>query len=159
MSLVSAETDKVTSEEPGSYIQPNESASALVSGGSTAVSDNEKERGAPKGSSTSSRRNVTVVPPNEDPQGSYPPPRRSGTNNSSRSNATGELPPLKKRLTDLFISERKVKREPTWKESVIACVKASWLNVLLVFIPVRTAPRRALRERAPELTPDRKSVV
>lgn len=47
------------------------------------------------------------------------------------------LPPLRKRLTDLLVAERKVKREPTIRESLMACVKASYLNVLLVFIPVR----------------------
>lgn len=48
----------------------------------------------------------------------------------------GVVPPLKQRLTDLFIAERRVKREPTARESFHAVVRASWLNLLLVFIPV-----------------------
>lgn len=45
--------------------------------------------------------------------------------------------PLKRRLTDLLIKEgAPFKHEPTFKESAIAIVKASWLNVLLVFVPV-----------------------
>ena len=67
--------------------------------------------------------------------GPYQRPSRRATRESNfEPNA-----PLKKRLTDLFTPERKVKREPTWRESGMACVKASWLNVLLVFIPVRTS--------------------
>lgn len=32
-----------------------------------------------------------------------------------------------------------VSKEPTWRESMMAIIKASWLNVLLVFIPVSWA--------------------
>lgn len=38
--------------------------------------------------------------------------------------------------TELFVAERPVKKEPTWAESLRAIVTASWLNLLLVFIPV-----------------------
>jgi hypothetical protein len=37
--------------------------------------------------------------------------------------------------TDLFVSEHPIRREPTVKESLRAIFFASWLNVLLVFIP------------------------
>ncbi|CEQ41166.1 SPOSA6832_02856, partial [Sporobolomyces salmonicolor] len=65
--------------------------------------------------------------------GAYPParPSRQGTREMSI-----DLPPLRQRLTDLFEPERPIKKEPTWKESGIAIVKATWLNLLLVFIPV-----------------------
>jgi len=62
----------------------------------------------------------------------FPPRRRSkqGTRDTQRS----ENPSLARRVTELFVSERPVKHEPTWKQSGMAIVKASWLNVLLVFI-------------------------
>jgi Ca2+:H+ antiporter len=64
----------------------------------------------------------------------FPPRRRSkqGTRDTQRS----ENPSLARRVTELFVSERPVKHEPTWKHSALAIVKASWLNVLLVFIPI-----------------------
>ncbi|KAK4702012.1 Ca2+:H+ antiporter, partial [Phenoliferia sp. Uapishka_3] len=137
MSSESAQAAPRLSEEPSTYTHVNESQKSLTD--KTAVSDNEKEkRGNPK-ASTSSGRNI-VIADNSDNDGVYPPPSRRGTGLTNRSNRSNsremDLPPLKKRLTDLFKSERKVKREPTWKESAMACVTASWLNVLLVFVPV-----------------------
>ena len=134
MSLEAAQTTgQATFEEPHSYVPPDESDTPLTAT-STAVSnvvDEKRGASAPQGP-TSSKRVILNPPESGDDSGIYPPTRRA-TNGSS---ATGDIPPLKKRLTDLFVSERKVKREPTWKESGMACVKASWLNVLLVFIPV-----------------------
>ncbi|GAA6023168.1 hypothetical protein JCM11491_003285 [Sporobolomyces phaffii] len=70
------------------------------------------------------------------PEGSeaYPPRRRSkqGTRDTQRS----DHPSLARRVTELFVSERPVKHEPTWRASALAIVKASWLNILLVFIPI-----------------------
>jgi hypothetical protein len=69
--------------------------------------------------------------------GTFQRPSRRGTRETTASGSTPFHPePLKKRLTDLFVSERKIKREPSIKESAVAIVKASWLNVLLVFVPV-----------------------
>jgi Ca2+:H+ antiporter len=64
----------------------------------------------------------------------YPPRRRSkqGTRDTQRS----EHPSLARRVTELFVSERPVKHEPTWRASALAIVKASYLNALLIFIPV-----------------------
>ncbi|GAA5839985.1 hypothetical protein JCM11251_006581 [Rhodosporidiobolus azoricus] len=47
-----------------------------------------------------------------------------------------EVPPLRKRLTDLFVAERPIKKEPGIKESLRNIVFASWVNVLLVALPV-----------------------
>ncbi|GAA5891134.1 hypothetical protein JCM5296_004903 [Sporobolomyces johnsonii] len=81
-------------------------------------------------------RGVTLandVAPDGAASGAYPParPSRQGTREMSI-----DLPPLRQRLTELFEPERPIKKEPTWKESGIAIVKATWLNLLLVFIPV-----------------------
>lgn len=57
---------------------------------------------------------------------------RQGTRDTTRS----ENPSLARRFTDLFVSEHPIKHEPTWRASALAIVKASWLNILLVFIPV-----------------------
>ncbi|SCV70391.1 BQ2448_1785 [Microbotryum intermedium] len=66
--------------------------------------------------------------------------RRSTRASASAAAAAGEggfeKLPLKKRLTDLLIAERKISREPTLKESLWAIISATWLNLLLVFIPV-----------------------
>lgn len=86
------------------------------------------------------RKGSKVVSLADGPEGqgdereAYPPRRRSkqGTRDTQRS----ENPSLARRITDLFVSERPVKHEPTWRASALAIVKASWLNVLLVFIPV-----------------------
>ncbi|KAL8293474.1 hypothetical protein RQP46_000175 [Phenoliferia psychrophenolica] len=134
-SLESSHTDKATSEEPQSYSNEGDSTSPLTSTSTagTAVGGVGPLPPKGKGSSSSSRRVVINTQEDRDSGnecGIYPPTRRD----TDRSNAT--IPPLSKRLTDLFVSERKIKREPTWKESGMACVKASWLNVLLVFIPV-----------------------
>lgn len=69
--------------------------------------------------------------------GTFQRPSRRGTRETTASGSTPFQPePLKKRLTDLFVSERRIKREPSIRESAVAVVKASWLNVLLVFVPV-----------------------
>ncbi|GAA5968250.1 hypothetical protein JCM11641_003783 [Rhodosporidiobolus odoratus] len=63
----------------------------------------------------------------------YPPARR----NSRPSRETSfEVPPLRQRLTDLFVAERPIKNEPTWAQSFRAIVTASWLNALLLLLPV-----------------------
>ncbi|KAI5481582.1 pentatricopeptide repeat protein [Pseudohyphozyma bogoriensis] len=64
----------------------------------------------------------------------YPPGGSGSPRMDSQEVDPGSVP-LKKRVTSLFVPERKVTREPTFKESMMAVVKASWLNVLLVFIP------------------------
>ncbi|BGP56441.1 hypothetical protein JCM8202_001819 [Rhodotorula sphaerocarpa] len=62
--------------------------------------------------------------------------RASRRGSRQASGQSFERPPLKKRLTNLFVAERPIKREPGVKQSLRAIVTASWLNVLLVFIPV-----------------------
>ncbi|ORY76541.1 Sodium/calcium exchanger protein-domain-containing protein [Leucosporidium creatinivorum] len=70
-------------------------------------------------------------------EGTFQRPSRRGTRETTASGSTPFTPePLKKRLTDLFVSERRIKREPSVRESAVAIVKASWLNVLLVFVPI-----------------------
>lgn len=59
-------------------------------------------------------------------------PSRRGTRETT---ASFEPAPLKKRLTDLFVPERQIKHEPSMVSSLKAIVLASWLNVLLVFVP------------------------
>lgn len=79
---------------------------------------------------------------------------RRGSRQTSRQSF--QKPPLKKRIvslspnscsrgdiltrsrcqTELFVAERPIKREPTIAASLKAIVFASWLNLLLVFIPV-----------------------
>lgn len=49
--------------------------------------------------------------------------------------------PLRKRFANLFVSGRKFGKEPTVKESALAVVKASWINVMLIFIPVSRSRR------------------
>jgi hypothetical protein len=65
-------------------------------------------------------------------------PLQSASRRATHDSASSfRAPPSKKRLTDAFVPERKIKREPTVRESAMAIVKAGWLNVLLVVIPVR----------------------
>ncbi|SCZ87722.1 BZ3500_MvSof-1268-A1-R1_Chr2-2g05188 [Microbotryum saponariae] len=79
--------------------------------------------------------NDDTTPPSDQPFS-----RRSTRASAGATAAAGEGAfeklPLKKRLTDLLIAERKISREPTLKESLWAIITATWLNVLLVFIPV-----------------------
>ncbi|KAM0748657.1 Calcium/proton exchanger [Meredithblackwellia eburnea MCA 4105] len=143
----------MASEEPQSYLTNTEqdplthsSISEKPSSSTIAPPPGEPSSATAPNPTT---KNVQLSTPNDeqdDPSNlngtepSYPPAHRRGTKESTRSNRTAgdgaDPPPLKKRLTDLFVSERKVKREPTIKESLMAIVKASWINLLLVFIPV-----------------------
>ena len=67
---------------------------------------------------------------------------RQGTRDTTRS----ENPSLARRFTDLFVSEHPIKHEPTWRASALAIVKASWLNILLVFIPVSSLNSSSVRD-------------
>ncbi|GAA5967451.1 hypothetical protein JCM3765_001879 [Sporobolomyces pararoseus] len=91
-----------------------------------------EEKQARKGSKVVSLADGPETIRGEDGE-AYPPRRRSkqGTRDTQRS----EHPSLARRVTDLFVAERPVKHEPTWRASALAIVKASWLNILLVFIP------------------------
>ncbi|GAA5820063.1 hypothetical protein JCM3770_002123 [Rhodotorula araucariae] len=66
----------------------------------------------------------------------YPPARPARGSRQGTRETSFEVPPLRQRLTELFVAERPIEREPTAMESLRAIVTASWLNVLLVFIPV-----------------------
>jgi hypothetical protein len=43
---------------------------------------------------------------------------------------------VKRMTTGLFTPEKKIKRHPGWKVSFLNLAKSSWINLLLVFIPV-----------------------
>lgn len=97
----------------------------------------EKSEGEPKLGPTKKGSKVVSLadgPATGEDGEAYPPRRRSkqGTRDTQRS----ENPSLARRVTELFVAEHPVKHEPTFRASAIAIVKASWLNVLLVFIPV-----------------------
>ncbi|GAA5987516.1 hypothetical protein JCM10908_001986 [Rhodotorula pacifica] len=62
--------------------------------------------------------------------------RASRRGSRQASGQSFQRPPLKKRITELFVAERPIRKEPTIAASLKAIVFASWLNVLLVFIPV-----------------------
>lgn len=72
------------------------------------------------------------------------PATRSGLGAAAGGNptrrATSDNPPnaglLKRWGTALMTPEKKLTHEPTWKQSFNATIKASWLNVLLVCIPI-----------------------
>ncbi|KAH8079050.1 Sodium/calcium exchanger protein-domain-containing protein [Filobasidium floriforme] len=51
---------------------------------------------------------------------------------------------VKRMTTGLFTPEKKIKRHPGWKVSALNLVKSSWINLLLVFIPVSWALHFAL---------------
>lgn len=150
------DTNLRPSEDP-SYAGSEQSSSSPLSETSNASTKVPDEKAPPKGGGGTPRtsdslggRKVVTLTQNDFGEGAsigYPPvQRRVGTRDSARSARSArvsdggfDLPPLKKRLTDLLDSGRKISREPTARESAMACVKASWLNVLLVFIPVRSS--------------------
>jgi hypothetical protein len=66
---------------------------------------------------------------------------RTVTCDDSAGTSNGEVVPLKQRFANLFVSGRTVSREPSAKESFMAVVRSSWINVLLVFVPVSPALR------------------
>jgi len=49
------------------------------------------------------------------------------------------IPPLRKTFTELFSPERKVGRSPTTMQSLKAVFFASWLNILLICVPISFA--------------------
>ncbi|KAG7527787.1 hypothetical protein FFLO_06594 [Filobasidium floriforme] len=51
---------------------------------------------------------------------------------------------VKRMTTGLFTPEKKIKRHPGWKVSALNLAKSSWINLLLVFIPVSWALHFAL---------------
>ena len=81
---------------------------------------------------------------NEASGSSYPPqrPSRRGTRESG---GEAEVPSLKRRLTNLLVPEKPVGHEPTWGASLKAIAFASWLNLLLVFVPVSEVEPEAVR--------------
>ncbi|GAA5888523.1 hypothetical protein JCM6882_008983 [Rhodosporidiobolus microsporus] len=70
----------------------------------------------------------------------HPPPHAGSPSGrpSRRSTreASFEIPPLRQRLTDLFVSERPIKKEPGVKDSLRNIVFASWINLLILALPV-----------------------
>jgi len=68
------------------------------------------------------------------------PVSRQTSRQASRHNSTPlKIPPLKKTFTALFSPERKVGKAPTTMQSLKAVLFASWLNVLLVCVPISFA--------------------
>ncbi|GAA94196.1 uncharacterized protein L969DRAFT_72783 [Mixia osmundae IAM 14324] len=72
-----------------------------------------------------------------DPRGTEGGLRRRPTRQASA--GTSSIPPLKRILTEMATPERPIGPEPTYRASMIALVKASWLNLFLVFVPVSWA--------------------
>jgi len=79
---------------------------------------------------------VSLVDDREGREGEEGRTARRGSRQETRDTTRSENPSLARRFTDLFVSEHPIKHEPTWRASALAIVKASWLNILLVFIPV-----------------------
>lgn len=44
--------------------------------------------------------------------------------------------------TGLFTPERKIRKSPGWRLSFVNLAKSSWINLLLVFIPVSSVASR-----------------
>ena len=64
-------------------------------------------------------------------------PSRTVTREESCSASNGESASLHQRFKNLFVSGRKASSvQPTAKESFMVVVRASWINLLLVFVPV-----------------------
>jgi Ca2+:H+ antiporter len=120
--------------EPSSYNQDDHRRSS--------VNTTEKRDGKPN-------RSVTLPTDSEAEtdlaDGTYPPqrPSRRGTRESQ---ADGTTPSLRRRMTELLVPEKPVGKEPTWGQSAKAIVFASWLNLLLVFIPVSRLRLRQVSE-------------
>lgn len=70
-------------------------------------------------------------------------PKRSATTNTAQGGA------LKRWGTALFTPEKKLSHEPTWKASFNATIKASWLNVLLICIPISWILHFTVEEKQP----------
>lgn len=109
----------------------------------SSLNTREKREEKPNRSVTLPTDSEAETEVNEASASSYPPqrPSRRGTRESQ---PDGEAPSLKRRLTNLLVPEKPVKHEPTWRASFKAIVFASWLNLLLVFIPVSRACSRSL---------------
>ena len=122
--------------EPSAYTQDDARRSSLTTA--------EKREDKPK-------RSVTLPTDSEAEtdlgEGSYPPqrPSRRGTRESQ---LDGSPPSLRRRMTELLVPEKPVGKEPTWGQSAKAIVFASWLNLLLVFIPVSRSPKRLKSPRS-----------
>jgi len=91
-----------------------------------AGSNNSAENGLP------SNRVVTERGTRSHPQS------RQNTQNSQNT-ASGRRPTFTRMFTDLFVPERKIANTPTYKQSILAILKASWLNVLLICVPISFA--------------------
>lgn len=49
---------------------------------------------------------------------------------------------IKRMTTGLFTPERKIRKSPGWRLSFVNLAKSSWINLLLVFIPVSSVASR-----------------
>ncbi|GAA6044351.1 hypothetical protein JCM8097_002782 [Rhodosporidiobolus ruineniae] len=88
--------------------------------------------------SRSTARGVTLaddIAPEGAASNTHPPTTRPSRRSTGRESSF-EAPPFRQRLTDLFVAERPIKKEPTVVESFKAIFFASWLNVLLLLLPV-----------------------
>lgn len=88
----------------------------------------------------SARKRTAFTEPDVDDGGAPRNPTRSETMNSRGSRRSGHRQEsngsMLSRISSMLKPEHKLGKDPTLKASAMAIVKASWLNVLLVFIPV-----------------------
>ncbi|GAA5856154.1 hypothetical protein JCM9279_004929 [Rhodotorula babjevae] len=96
----------------------------------------EKRRNTGRSTASKGVTMANDLTPDGAASSSYPPARPSRRSRQATRESSFTAPPLRERLTELFVPDRPVKNEPTWTASMRAIVFASWLNVLLVFIPV-----------------------
>lgn len=120
-----------TVDSPGliSDVAKDEAVSTSVSRSTAAEKRTMSDRDATVSSEGAADADIVSAQGREERRAS-----RRGSRQASRQSF--QRPPLKKRITELFVAERPIKKEPTIAASLKAIVFASWLNLLLVFIPV-----------------------
>jgi len=135
-------SDSPHSEEPASIGSDDAAAAREIPG-----ANNQTNGHANGAATTATRRKTTAFA--EDSIAPRDPTRTEtfdsrGSRRSGRRQDSGGS--VMSRISSMLKPERKLGKDPTLKASALAIVKASWLNVLLVFIPVGWAlvRRRAI---------------
>ncbi|WVN88089.1 calcium/proton exchanger [Cryptococcus depauperatus CBS 7841] len=98
--------------------------------------DFESNTAGPRRRPNNTSRQVTVDPVATSPS---PSTRRKTTDSAASKAGTvsrHHSQSLKRTLTDLVRPEKKIGQAPTYWESIKAAIRSTWLNVLLVFIPI-----------------------
>ncbi|BGP17737.1 hypothetical protein JCM10213v2_005778 [Rhodosporidiobolus nylandii] len=114
-------------------VSPEHEEHELSPVGTATTAADEKQRR----DSRTTARGVTLandIAPDGASNPAYPPGRPN--HRQSTRETSFDIPPLRQRLTDLFVAERPIKEEPTVAASLRAILTASWLNVLLLLLPV-----------------------